>query len=65
MSKYVISGAHFVVFRNVDVIERILEKMNSLQEIYHVDYFYASEFLTFGIDDKNVMAGGFGSDNRS
>ena len=65
MSKYVISGAHFVVFRNVDVIDRILEKMNSLQEIYHVDYFYASEFLTFGIDAKNVMAGGFGSDNRS
>ncbi len=65
MDQFVVSGAHFVIFKDKTTIAKVLDKMHKLEGLYHVDYFYAGTFNTYGIDVKGVMAGGFGSDNRS
>ena len=62
--KYIMTGAHFVVFKNAAVIEKVLKKMAALPEIYDVDRFYLAEFNTYGIDNKKIGTGPFGSDHH-
>lgn len=62
--KYIMTGAHFVVFRNNQVIQKVLDKMSSTSELYDVDRFYLAEFNTYGIDNKKVGTGHLGSDHH-
>jgi hypothetical protein len=64
-AEYVVSGAHFVLFKNAAVVSRVIGAMEAALEVYHVDHFYVAEFSTFGIDVSGVAGSGFGSDNRS
>lgn len=61
---FIITGAHYVVFRNLKVVRSVLSKMRSTP-IYDVDNFYASEFCSYALVDDSVGAGGFGSDHNS
>tara|TARA_R110001592_G_scaffold39563_1_gene130242 strand:+ start:1352 stop:2014 length:663 start_codon:yes stop_codon:yes gene_type:complete len=64
-SKYVCTGAHFVVFRNSSVIKKVIEKMDSMDEIYDVDLFYLGSFKTFGIDNPKITTNSsLGSDHH-
>lgn len=62
--KYIMTGAHFVVFKNSDVIKAVLSKMAAISEIYDVDRFYLGEFNTYGVDSRKVGTGPFGSDHN-
>jgi hypothetical protein len=64
-AEYVVSGAHFVIFKNAAVVSRVIGAMEAALEVYHVDHFYVAEFSTFGIDVSGVAGSGFGSDNRT
>ena len=61
--KYVMTGAHFVVFKDSQVIRKVLDRMALTNEVYDVDRFYLAEFNTYGIDNKKIGTGPFGSDH--
>lgn len=64
-SKYVCTGAHFVVFKNSTVIKKVLEKMDTMEELYDVDLFYLGSFKTYGIDNPKIgTASVLGSDHH-
>ncbi len=60
---YIMTGAHFVVFKNRTVMGSVLDKMIATEEVYDVDRFYMAEFNTYGIDSKLIGTGPFGSDH--
>jgi len=56
------SGAHFCVFRDKDVLRKILARMDE-SRITDVDLFYINRFRTYGFPTGAVRAGGFASDH--
>lgn len=62
--KYIMTGAHFVVFNGNEVIRKVLTQMNQVDEVYDVDRFYLGEFNTYGIDEMKIGTGPFGSDHE-
>lgn len=61
---FIITGAHFVVFKNSEVIESVIKKMNETQYLFDVDEFYVKTFNTYGYSTASVTHGGFGSDHN-
>jgi hypothetical protein len=61
--EYVVTGAHFAVFRSRAVVGQVLDRMAKLERIYDVDLFYATRTVCYGIQDDRVWAGGLGSDH--
>jgi GR25 family glycosyltransferase involved in LPS biosynthesis len=62
-SSFVCSGAHFCVFRNRDVVHKVLAQMAACDQLYDVDLFYISRFFTYGVDDERVTTAHYGSDH--
>ena len=62
-SKFICSGAHFCVFRNKDVVHKVLALMAACDRLYDVDLFYISRFITYGVDDERVTTAHYGSDH--
>lgn len=61
--KYIITGAHFCIFRNSDVVKKVLKRMELTEEIYDVDKFYVLNFNSYGVQANHISSGGFGSDH--
>lgn len=65
LPEYVISGAHFLVFRNDDALRTALRLMDSARTLYHVDHFFCKEMPgCYAMACEGLRASGFGSDNR-
>ena len=62
-SKFICSGAHFCVFRNKDVVHKVLALMTACDQLYDVDLFYLSRFITYGVYDERVTTAHYGSDH--
>lgn len=62
-SKFICSGAHFCVFRNKDVVRKVLAMMTACDQLYDVDLFYISRFMTYGVHDNRVTTAHYGSDH--
>lgn len=62
--KYVCSGAHFCVFRNKDVVRKVLSRMDECEQLYDVDLFYITQFRTYGVHDDRVSTAHYGSDHN-
>ncbi|WP_347331347.1 hypothetical protein [Marinimicrobium locisalis] len=62
-AQYIVTGAHYVIFRNGAVVEKVLAHMKD-RSLYDVDNFYVNDFDTFGVRLPEVTAGGFGSDHN-
>jgi hypothetical protein len=60
---FIITGAHYVIFRNRAVVSKVLDRMKE-RSLHDVDGFYASNFKTYGIRLPEVTAGGFDSDHN-
>ncbi len=62
---YVISGAHFLIYRDRCALETALQLMNGATALYHVDHFLAAEMPgCYAVAHHAVQASGLGSDNR-
>lgn len=61
--KFIITGAHYVIFRDQAVVSKVLDRMKE-RSLYDVDNFYVSDFRTYGVRLPEVTAGGFGSDHN-
>lgn len=57
------TGAHFCMFRDKGAVRAILDEMAACREIHDVDVFYANLEGTYGVPNRRVSAGGFGSDH--
>lgn len=65
LQDYVISGAHFVVFRNREALDLVLGIMDRTEQLYHVDHFYCAEIPgCYALALPQVRTCGLGSDNR-
>jgi len=62
--KYIITGAHFCIFRNKMVVDKVLEKLKSSAQVCDVDNFYVVNFKTYGIRCSEIGTAGFSSDHN-
>ncbi len=60
--RFHVSGSHFTVFRSRDAVQRILDHMRAVPEIYYIDNYYVKDCDALGVDSPEVWAGSYGSD---
>jgi hypothetical protein len=64
-ARFIASGAHFVIFRNVAALQCTLKAMRDIEEVYHVDRFYSERISeAYSLSSSKIFASGFGTDNR-
>ena len=63
LKTYLVSGAHFVVFRNRKILRDVIAKMEATPELFDVDLFYARALKSYGVRNRHISSGGFGSDH--
>lgn len=62
---FIITGAHFLVFRNRWALETAIERMDAVEALYHVDHFFGEEMPgCYAVECRSIHAFGFGSDNK-
>jgi GR25 family glycosyltransferase involved in LPS biosynthesis len=52
---YIVTGAHFVLFRDIASIQHVLKKMNETSGIYNVDGFYYIEDINTYTTDHDLI----------
>lgn len=62
--EYVCTGAHFCIFRNKKIIEKVIKAMDDCTALYDVDLFYITQFNTYGLHDNRVTTAHYGSDHN-
>lgn len=64
LKSYIITGAHCLIFRDVDAIAKAVRLMDRCRSYYNVDEFYLRRLRACGIHVDEVRAGDFGSDHK-
>lgn len=62
--EFVCTGAHFVIFRDLNTIRKVVNEMDACHQLFDVDLFYLLRFKTYGIEDERVGTRPLGSDHH-
>lgn len=62
LKDYKVSGAHFCIFQNKAAIRSVLQRMQEMEELVHVDHFYVKYCKSYLITSKAVGTEHLGSD---